>query len=450
MNKNKKSSNDLAETRIKRLGRLAWIIWAIAMAAQVLNTVNRVAATPAVDRIMADFGMTAVTWGSLMSMYFYIYAIMQFPSGIMADYLGPRKTITIGTALSTVGALIFGLAPSVPVLFIGRFLLSVGVGLIYVNILRITIDWFKRNHFARMVGFNGFISTTGSALGAAPVAILISAVDWRWSFIILASINLAVCIACWLIIKNKPSDVGLPSPDEAVDAGKGTKYTALESRHETTLGQNIRFVLTCRHTWATFVVGAGLFGTIIVFVGAWGIPYLMQVYGLNRGASADLMSIMLMSHAIGLFVVPIISDKLTRRKLPIIVCCMAYLVTILVFIFWNGGKPPLAAVYPLFVLMGLFSGATTLSYVVAKENMPASDTGIVLGMSNMSAFLSGGIFQLLVGVILDANWQGAMSGGARVYSLQAYQTGFWLLLIPAVAAAIGSLLLRETRCRDIG
>jgi MFS family permease len=158
------NDSKLNDSKIKRLGKVAWTIWAVAMAAQVLNTVNRVAATPAVDLVTAEFGMNAVTWGSLMSMYFYIYAIMQFPSGIMADYLGPRKTITLGTLLSTAGASVFGLAPSIPVLFLGRFLVSVGVGLIYVNILRITIDWFKRKHFARMVAYNGLISTLGSAL----------------------------------------------------------------------------------------------------------------------------------------------------------------------------------------------------------------------------------------------------------------------------------------------
>lgn len=441
------------KTKIKRLGRLAWTIWAVAMAAQVLNTVNRVAATPAVDNITSQFGMNAVTWGSLMSMYFYIYALMQFPSGIMADYLGPKKTITFGTLLSTIGAAVFGMAPSVLLLFVGRFLISVGVGLIYVNILRISIDWFKRKNFARMVAYNGLISTLGSALGAAPVAILISLVNWRWSFEILAIINLVICIACWLIIKNKPSEIGLPSPDadEGIDAV--TVIPDKDGKESSTLpalGQNIRFVLTSRHTWASFVVGAGLFGTVLVFVGAWGIPYLMQTYGLSRNVSADLMSLMLVSHAIGLFLVPLISDKISRRKLPIMVCTFCYLATILTFLLWNVAKPPLIAIYPLFIAMGLFAGATTLSYIVAKENMPATSSGIVLGMSNMSSFLTGGVFQLFVGVVLDANWQGGILEGARAYPLSAYQSGFWLLLIPITAAVIGSILIRETRCQDIG
>jgi sugar phosphate permease len=445
----KNSDNNL---KIKRLGRMAWTIWAVAMAAQVLNTVNRVAATPAVDNITSEFGMNAVTWASLMSMYFYIYAIMQFPSGIMADYLGPRKTITFGALLSTVGASVFGLAPSVPILFVGRFLVSIGVGLIYVNILRISIDWFKTKNFARMVAYNGLISTLGSALGAAPVALLISAVNWRWSFEILATINLAICVACWLIIKNKPSDIGLPRPDEGetIDNALVTIKTGGEEPGHPALGQNIKFVLTCRHVWASFVVGAGLFGTVLVFAGAWGIPYLMQTYGLSRSVSAEFMSLLLLSHAVGLLLIPLISDKISSRKLPLMVCTLGYLATILTLLLWNGTKPPIIAIYPIFILMGLFSGATTLSYVVAKENMPATSSGIVLGMTNMSAFLAGGIFQLLVGVVLDANWQGGILDGARSYPLSAYQSGFWLLLIPVVAAVTGSILIRETRCRDIG
>ena len=134
--------------RARKVTRLGWAIWSIAMVAQLLNQFHRVAGSVVVDRIMIDFGITAATVGSVLAMYFYVYAAMQFPSGILADYLGPRKTITYGCLLAGLGSIIFGLAPSLPILYLGRFLLSLGVSVVFVSILKIQTHWFLSNNLS--------------------------------------------------------------------------------------------------------------------------------------------------------------------------------------------------------------------------------------------------------------------------------------------------------------
>ena len=132
------------------------------------------------------------------------------------------------------------------------------------------------------------------------------------------------------------------------------------------------------------------------------------------------------------------------------VCTMVYFASLLVLIFVNQGQPPVEFLYIIFVVMGFFGAATPLTYVVAKENMPARISGNVVGLVNVSPFLVGAIFQMLVGIMLDAGWEGAMAGGARIYPTAAFQSAFMLILIPAGAAVLASVLIRETRCRDIG
>jgi len=119
----------------KNVVRLGWIIWAVAMIPHLLNHLNRVAGSLVVDKIMADFGVTAAAVGSIMAMYFYIYAAMQLPSGALADYLGPRKTVTFGCLVAGLGSIAFGIAPSLSILYLGRFLLSLGVAVVFVSIL---------------------------------------------------------------------------------------------------------------------------------------------------------------------------------------------------------------------------------------------------------------------------------------------------------------------------
>lgn len=433
------------EEKLARRGRMAWSIWSVGMLAQILNTFHRVAAGPAVDSIMADMGLTAATWGSLMAMYFYIYAMVQFPAGIMADSLGPRKTITTGCIISTIGSCIFGLAPSVGVLFLGRILLSLGVSMVYVNLLKLVIDWFKRRHFARIVGINSMLITLGALIGTTPMALLISSVGWRWSFEILAGINLLVCILCWVVIRNKPSELGLPPPDATQDQLSSVKAPPAKQESKGELRQNIKYVLTSSHAWLTFLIGMGLYGTNLVFVAAWGIPYLMQVYGMSREESASIMLIMLVSHLVTLPVLTYISDRFRVIKIPIVASACINLIALLALVLWNGGQPPVTIVFLVFILCGASLSAWPFSYVLARENMPARVSGLVMGMINVSPFITAAVFQMLVGFALDANWQGIIVNGVRQYPVSAFQSGFSLVILPAAGAVIASLLLKESR-----
>ncbi|MEJ2166660.1 MAG: MFS transporter, partial [Desulfobacterales bacterium] len=44
--------------------------------------------------IQASFGLSGTLLGVLGSAYFYAYAAMQLPTGLMADSWGPRKTVS--------------------------------------------------------------------------------------------------------------------------------------------------------------------------------------------------------------------------------------------------------------------------------------------------------------------------------------------------------------------
>lgn len=50
-----------------------------------------------------SFHISGTLLGLLASAYFYSYAIMQLPTGLMADSWGPRKTVSIFFILAGVG-----------------------------------------------------------------------------------------------------------------------------------------------------------------------------------------------------------------------------------------------------------------------------------------------------------------------------------------------------------
>ena len=56
--------------------------------------------------IQSSFGITGTLLGILGSAYFYSYAIMQLPTGLMADSWGPRKTVSAFFVLAGIGSIL--------------------------------------------------------------------------------------------------------------------------------------------------------------------------------------------------------------------------------------------------------------------------------------------------------------------------------------------------------
>lgn len=83
-----------------------------------------------------------------------------------------------------------------------------------------------------------------------------------------------------------------------------------------------------------------------------------------------------------------------------------------------------------------------------KELNGLEYSSTALGLMNMFIVGSGAVMQLLIGWLLDRNWTGTMIDGARVYNENAYMLAFSSLLVVNAAALIGTLILRETRCKQ--
>ena len=82
--------------------------------------------------IQSSFGISGTLLGVLGSAYFYAYAIMQLPTGLMADSWGPRKTVAVFLILAAVGSVVMGLAPNLAVAILGRILVGIGVSTVFV------------------------------------------------------------------------------------------------------------------------------------------------------------------------------------------------------------------------------------------------------------------------------------------------------------------------------
>ncbi len=444
--------------RIDRTLRHRWLVWGAAMTVFVVGYFHRIAPGAIALDIMSTFHTTGAALGLLSSIYFYVYALMQIPSGILSDTLGPRRTITTGALIMGGGSILFGLSGSLASCCLGRLFVGLGVSVFMVNIMRICVEWYRADEMAVMNGWTTALGGLGGLFATAPLAALSAAIGWRTGFVSIGVFSIFLGVLCWVVVRDRPGDCGLPALRRAdapaggpglADACRPAFAGAAGGRPDILKG--IVAVLRNPRTWPPFTGFMTFYSTLMAFGGLWGVPYLTHVYGIPTQEAARYVMVVSVGVVVGCPVVGFMSDRvLKRRRLPYICCASLYAAVWAVICFSGGGRPSLSWMYPLCFAMGFFCAGFPLSIVVAKEVNPLSLSGIAMGNNNTSGFLGSAVLQVVLGKVLDMKWDGTLLAGARVYSQQAYRTAFLVCFGVSLLGLLASLCLTETRCRDLG
>ena len=428
--------------KIKRLEQKRKWIWLCAaltfLAAYFHRTVTGVVA----DSLMRDFSIAqASELGMLSSIYFYTYAMLQVPSGMLADRYGPRLVISASVVIAAAGASLIGCAESLGSLYIGRFLASVGVSVIYVNVVKLQAEWFRLREFATMLGLLTLVGNGGSLLSATPLAMLVESTGWRSAFFLVALYSLLMAGACWLVIRNRPTEEGLPSMKELAAYEFGGAAAASSVQIGMKLG--LLRVLRNRHTWTPFLASVAVFGVYMTFSGIWGVPYFMQVMHMSRVEAANQVLLMFLGNMAGAPLVGYLSDRLGRRRSPYIVTTLLFLAALTVLML-GGEHLPRWLLALLCFFFGIGVSGVSVAVVCAKEVNPPQLTGIAAGVVNSAPFIGAALMQPGFGWVLDQFWQGSIEQGVKIYTLEAYQNAFAMCTVVLLLGLLATFLIKET------
>src|SRR5512136_3220180 len=113
----------LEKSKVKKVLSYRWAVFGILALAYFFVYFHRVSTAVVSTDLQITFGVGASSIALLSSAYFYACTIMQLPSGILTDSLGPRKTVSIFTLMAAAGALLTGIASTFELVVAGRFLI---------------------------------------------------------------------------------------------------------------------------------------------------------------------------------------------------------------------------------------------------------------------------------------------------------------------------------------
>jgi MFS family permease len=419
--------------------RLAWLIWGLASLFYVIGFFHRLAPAVMTQELMRDFNISAAALGNLSGFYFYSYWLMQIPTGILADSWGPRRLLTFGALGSAAGAILFALSPSMAWACLGRLLIGGSVSVAYVVTLKLAANWFPASYFSMISGLGLLAGIIGAVTAGVPLRLLVDGFGWRPVMLAAAAVAGLLAAATWVLARDDPGERGYRSyAVHENPAGRPARTSAWAGIAE---------VFRYANTWLLFFIPASLVGSVLTFCGLWGVPYLTTHYGFSTAEAASLTSLLMIAWAAASPVFGWLSDRMGRRK-PLMIAGHGLAGVGWAFIFFAPGLP----VWLLTLLTaatGICSASFIICWSLAKESVPAHRSGTISGVINMGIMLGATVLQPAVGWMLDRRWEGAVREGVRVYSLAAYQAGFWLMMGWILLALVLLFFARETRCRQI-
>jgi sugar phosphate permease len=411
--------------------RYRWLIFILLSFGYILVYFHRLCpAVLAVD-IMRDFNVGGALTGLLGSAYFYPYALMQLPAGLLSDSWGPRKTITIFFIVAFLGSIVLWLAPSVFWAIVGRTIVGIGVAMLFVPTMKILAEWFHKQEFAYMTGILLAVGGIGSLTAATPLVWVSAWIGWRKSFLMVGGFTLLLAVLVGIFVRNRPSDMGWPSP-----AGDSDK----DGEEKIGLAQGLKIILSNRYFWPLAIWCFFNYGVFFSFGGLWGGPYLMHVYGYSKAEAGAILNMLAVGLVAGAPFVGWLSDKVFKHRKPVLLLCSAIVPVLTGLLAFHTDGIPKWGLYALIFALTVFGNAIgVIVFTMNKELFPIGIAGTATGLVNLFCFAGGALYQPFLGYILEHHHK-----LGETFSIAGYQAAFLALFLTSLVAFASTLFSRET------
>jgi len=152
--------------------------------------------------ILIEFDASKSSIGLAMTGMWAIYALLQFPSGVLSDRYGEYRIILVGLVATALGMGLVALSPSLLAYGIFVLVLGAGTGLFFSPTSSLLSRLFGTKGSAL-----GVLTAGGSAAGVVYPAVgglIATRFGWRVAVFVAAAVVLPVLVAAWWRVPSKP------------------------------------------------------------------------------------------------------------------------------------------------------------------------------------------------------------------------------------------------------
>jgi MFS family permease len=336
--------------------------------------------------------------------------------------------IAYWSVVAAAGCFIFGMAPGIGWASIGRALIGIGVGGVYVPAIKAFSLWFKKKEFATMIGLLMSVGNFGAMIATTPLAWASETWGWRFTFFLIGGITLLLAFVVLMFTRDHDS---LYQPVK----GNSDSGHLEPSGTKTQVGR----ILASGQFWIIAMIFFGVYGTLVTLQGLWATPFLMAALDINRVFASKLNMIIPIGVIIGSPLFGWLPDRFSLDKRNTLISILGiYNLTWIGVVFFSS-QLGLIGFSLVLLIMGIVAGGfISILWGIVREITPSNILGLTSGVLNPAPFFGVAVFQVLTGTILDHS-----DRVGDLYSLAGFKNAFLLCLICSIVCLGLSLLIRR-------
>lgn len=384
------------------------------------------------DELLRSFHMNADQLGDMSSYYFLANVIFLFAAGSLLDRCSTRRVILVALGICVAGTALFGMATSYFWVTFCRFLTGIGSAFCFLSVLRLASRWFPPHRMAYVTGLVVTIAMTGGVVAQTPFEAITHAVGWRHTLLIDAAFGFFVWLLIVSVVKDYPSSHAQEHQREQQELTSIGYFTSL------------KMSFLRRQNWLGGIYTSTINLPINVLGGLWGIMYLTTTYHLSKIDASYITSMLFVGTIFGSPLAGWISDRMARRKPPMIFGAIVSILLILMVIWLPHLQ--MMTLLVLFFLVGFFSSTQIIGYPLVAESSQRIVTAMSVSVVNLTTIAGIGLIQRLYGYMLQTHAERRLHHVASSYTTSDFHWAMIIFFVGFIFALLASCLVKETYC----
>lgn len=404
----------------------ATALWVVVSLLMVLHFFLLLSVGVVTSEIRRSLSLSALELSILTSAYLYIYLILQTPAGILLDEFGPRRLLTIGALVCSIGCWIFSRSEYLYLSILARVLTGGGLAFVFVGSIQLASRWFAKRYFGMMIGFSEAAGMLGAIIGNMLLAIFMYKIGWRESYAWAGVFSLFLAIASWVFVRDYPENY---------------KVT---TRSKLTVAKVVNSIKILSHEpqiWLQSAYIALMYETITVFCGLWANPFLRRAFDLNVRQATVACCLVLVGIGIGSPIAGVVCDT-DQKKSKCLTYCAIYMCILMCAILYIPNLP-YWLINILMLALGASGSSLILCFAIVSEVAPEGAKGTSVGLTNTLSLCSAVLLQPIIGWMLSMLSNSVGSDGLEYYSATDFRISLSILPIMIMVAYIISFYVAK-------
>lgn len=393
----------------RRISPESYVLLVLATVGYFLYTFSWFSLAAYLTPIIEGIGLTSTEAGIVAGAVQLSYIPLSLASGLVIDRLGSRNSLAVGIGIIGTAHVLRGIADGFVTILAPTLLLGVGGTAVTFGLPKLVSELFPADRSGSMSSVYIVGATLGSAtvFGLARPVLGPFAGGWR-PFFVGTGLFVLGFAAFWTISSRYLWNRVEQFPEQADD----------QSFSLSSIREDIVSVFTHRGLLLLVVIG-----TMRLFIAhgfsAW-LPTILESRGMAAGIAGTITSLFIVIRILGIVSIPVLSDRFSTRRLPIIGCGIAGTVGMIGVLVGTGIPELLVSL----VLVGVFiiGGLSPLIRAIPIElegigpRLTAVATGLIFAVGEIGGFMG----PFLIGALRDLT--GSFGAGIAVLAAGGFVT----------------------------